>query len=175
MITKPFVISAFLLLWIIPGRNELTHCVMNWSPSASWFENCVSMNWIALFFNAEGNSCAAGANHGTSQFMPIRAIHYGHAFTTTEKPSLSRVPISVNSITQYWIKALMITKPFVISAFLLWIIHGSNELTPCVMNWSPSASWFENCVSMNWIAPFLMPQAIHAPQVQFMASANSCP
>ena len=46
-------------------------------------------------FHAAGNSCAAGANHGASQFMPIRAIHDGHASTTSEKPSLSRVPIGM--------------------------------------------------------------------------------
>ena len=33
------------------------------------------MNWIALFFNAEGNSCTEGAIHGASQFTPTRAIH----------------------------------------------------------------------------------------------------
>ena len=26
-------------------------------------------------FNAAGNSCTIGANHGASQFMPVRAIH----------------------------------------------------------------------------------------------------
>ena len=57
-------------------------------------KTAVFMNGIALFFNAEGNSCTVGANHGVSQFMPARAIHYGHASTTLAKPSLSRVPIS---------------------------------------------------------------------------------
>ena len=33
--------------------------------------------------------------HGASQFMPFRAIHYGHARITYVNPSLSRVPIGI--------------------------------------------------------------------------------
>ena len=56
-------------------------------------KTAIFMNGIAPFFNAEGNSRTIGANHGVSQFMLARAIHYGHASTTLAKPSLSRVPI----------------------------------------------------------------------------------
>ena len=34
--------------------------------------------------------------HGASQFMPFRAIHYGHARITYVNPSLSRVPIRLS-------------------------------------------------------------------------------
>ena len=50
-----------------------------------------SMNWIAQFYNAEGNSCTLGAIHGDSQFMPVRAIHCAsHLINSRFAPSLKR-------------------------------------------------------------------------------------
>ena len=76
-----------------PDSNELTLCVMNWSLPASWFENFVFMNWIALLWCTEGAIHEQSSIHGANQFMPARAVHYGHARITYVHPSLSRVPI----------------------------------------------------------------------------------
>ena len=60
--------------------------------------------------------------HGASQFMPFRAIHYGHARITYVNPSLSRVPILTS---RFFIFARV--KSVYISNILYYIISRSNQ------------------------------------------------
>ena len=72
--------------------GELTASRHESKPYGFMIRN-LSISRIELLFSMPKAIHERSSIHGASRFMPVRAIHYGHALTTLEKPSLSCVPI----------------------------------------------------------------------------------